>query len=418
MGYQQRIIGTTTLTPSLSIDGSMKRDDQVSEAQSFVSAPTRLSFGARLKSDVFGFYGGIGSFEAIRHKLSPSASYSYAPGVVPTDLQTTVFGSRELQTKNVISLSLNQTFEAKRKAEEDSTAVAGDSLEAAQAQETAPGEPRRLPQAEIVNLLSINTSAVTFDFTRAKEDGSDVLDGFTTTRLQNQISSDFLRGLTVSMEHDLFDTDADGKRTFAPLLSQLNFGFQMSNNSGLVRALGGLLGRGGGDEEEEEEEDEPEPEEELEEEDLFLDDVSAVSLTSESTMVPGAGGNDVIDRDAGRRRGGGSGRVGSWSASMQYSLTRSRMEERPSLQMLQANVRFKPTEKWDMSWRTSFNVTEGTFSDHTIRLTRDLHRWEANFDFLQTATGNWQFRFQVSLSDNRDLKFDYEQRNADLEGRY
>ena len=58
-------------------------------------------------------------------------------------------------------------------------------------------------------------------------------------------------------------------------------------------------------------------------------------------------------------------------------------------------------------------MERGAFNDHSIRLTRDLHRWEAHFDFMQTATGNWQFRFEVSLIDNRDLKFDYQQRNLD-----
>ena len=31
--------------------------------------------------------------------------------------------------------------------------------------------------------------------------------------------------------------------------------------------------------------------------------------------------------------------------------------------------------------------------------------------FVQTITGNWSFRFNVSLKANRDLKFDYEQRS-------
>jgi hypothetical protein len=47
-----------------------------------------------------------------------------------------------------------------------------------------------------------------------------------------------------------------------------------------------------------------------------------------------------------------------------------------------------------------------------IRLTRDLHRWEAYFDFRQTATGNWSFRFEVSLTDQDNLHFDYNQRNT------
>ena len=81
--------------------------------------------------------------------------------------------------------------------------------------------------------------------------------------------------------------------------------------------------------------------------------------------------------------------------------------------MITGTVSMHPTDKWDLSWRTSYDLEEGHFNDHTVRLTRDLHRWEANFDFAQTATGNWQFRFQVSLTDQRDLKFDYNQRNLD-----
>ena len=75
-----------------------------------------------------------------------------------------------------------------------------------------------------------------------------------------------------------------------------------------------------------------------------------------------------------------------------------------------------PTEHWDLSWRTSYDLELGQFNDHAVRLTRDLHRWQANFDFLKTATGNWTFRFEVSLLDNRDLKFDYQQRNLETSG--
>jgi hypothetical protein len=81
--------------------------------------------------------------------------------------------------------------------------------------------------------------------------------------------------------------------------------------------------------------------------------------------------------------------------------------------VLNASLSLRPTEQWDLTWRTSYDLERGQFNDHTIRLSRDLHRWRANFDFLQTATGNWTFRFEVSLIDNQDLKFDYQQRNLD-----
>jgi hypothetical protein len=87
---------------------------------------------------------------------------------------------------------------------------------------------------------------------------------------------------------------------------------------------------------------------------------------------------------------------------------------RPASKMLSGTVRMQPTPSWSVSWRTAYDLEAAAFNDHSIRLSRDLHRWQANFDFLQTATGNWTFRFEVSLLDNRDLKFDYKQRNLDL----
>ena len=78
-------------------------------------------------------------------------------------------------------------------------------------------------------------------------------------------------------------------------------------------------------------------------------------------------------------------------------------------------IRIKPAENWNLVWRTSYDIAAREFADHSVRLTRDLHRWQANFDYTQTATGNWAFRFSVSLRDNQDLKFDYDQRSTDLE---
>ncbi len=426
-GYQQRIIGTTTLTPSLSITGQSKRDDLNAEAQSLVSGPTRLSFGARLKSDVYGFFGGFGPFEAIRHKVSPSFTYTYAPAVDPTDLQRRVFGVGEVDARNVLSIGFNQTFEAKRRASAD-TAQAPGSLGAAEDVGTEPGEgvaeaadslgaepdstaleadggPRRREDSPIVNLLAIRTSVITYDFTKAGREGNGFLDGFQTARLTNSISSDFLRGLSVSMVHDLFDTNDAGDRTFSPLLSQLNLAFSMSNRSGIVQALGRLLRMGGppgaG----------PSPEAESED-DLFSDDLKDIGVTDESMIVPGRA-SARTDPSRGPR-----GAIGGWQAQLSYSLGRGRAEASPTNQLLNVGLRFRPTENWNASWRTSYDLENGRFNDHVIRLTRDLHRWQANFDFLQTATGNWTFRFAVSLKDNRDLKFDYEQRNTDRLNRF
>jgi hypothetical protein len=77
LSYQQRLIGTSTLTPSLGIRGETLYGD-TTKFQT-LAAPTRIDFSASLATAVFGFWPGIGPIERIRHRLSPSLSYSYSP---------------------------------------------------------------------------------------------------------------------------------------------------------------------------------------------------------------------------------------------------------------------------------------------------------------------------------------------------
>ncbi len=443
INYQQRLIGTTTLTPSLQISGAARRSDEIPEASSFVFGPRRLSFGASLRSDVYGYYGGFAGFEAIRHKISPQISYSYAPKTVATGLQETVFGASNAFARNIVAFGFNQTFEAKRAEGDEGDAggteeagldldedlLAPDSILDARAdslfalqeaplepsvdEELDPNAPQRLPPSRVINLLTLNTNVFTYDFVRARK-SDNRLEGFTTTRLRSQISSDLLRGLQLSVEHDLFDTkerNGEDRRVFDPLLSQLNLSFAMSSNSGIIQAIGRLFG-GGGDAPAEAAADSAAALVDIDDLDPLLDNVGNLSPTDESSIIPGAGSSDVVGEDpqpAGRRQSGGA-----WNANFSYSLNRSRDPGLPASQLLQMGIRLKPTERWDLVWRTSYDVEERRFADHTIRLTRDLHRWQAHFDFLQTATGNWSFRFEVALTDNRDLKFDYDQRSTDL----
>ena len=439
LNYQQRLIGTTTFTPSLQVSGAAIRSDEIPLASSFVAGPRRVSFGARLKSDIYGYYGGFLGFEAIRHKLSPSISYAYAPEIVATGLQEAVFGTANAFARNVVTVGLNQTFEAKRRAVEgdepdgfDETGLdleedllAPDSILDARADslfnlQDAPLElltddqqdgdgPRRLPASRVINLMALNTSVVTYDFVRAQK-ADEMLAGFTTTRLRNQISSDFFRGLQLSIEHDLFGTETQNgvpRRTFDPILSQLNLSFAVSSSSDIIQKLVGFLGGGGG--EAEAAADSTVGFEDSDDLDPSLDNVGNLSPTDESSIVPGAGSDDVVPQRERRRVS-----TGAWNTNFSYSLRRTRDSILPASQLLQMGVRLKPTENWDLVWRTSYDITLGKFADHTVRLTRDLHRWQANFDYTQTATGNWAFRFSVSLRDNRDLKVDYDQQSTDL----
>ena len=426
LGYQQTLVGSTTLTPNLTISGSALRSDTVDVAHSFVSTPSRVSFGADLKSDIYGFFGGFGPFSAIRHKMSPSISYQWSPEKTPTPLQRRVFGNgTALHPVNQVSLTLNQTFEAKRKVATPADSVATARLttpegQAAVAQEaadtgaappaaaTAPGDttaagPRRAQQQPIANLLSIRTSAIRYDFVEADSAGGALL-GFQTTRLDNAISSDFLRGLSVQMSHDLFRdstlTDGAGKRhtqrSFAPHLAQLNLGFSLNNRSTIFKALGLF--------QQNQQAQAPGTADLPEDEEPF----PSRAATDESTIIPG----EAEEQTPAPQPGANASKVGQWNANFSYALSRPRDNVRPASQMLQISFNLVPTDHWNLAWRTSYDLERGAFNDHMVSLTRDLHRWQATFDFQQTATGNWAFRFQVSLLDNRDLKFNYDQRSS------
>jgi len=404
VNYQQQLIGSTTLTPRFEISGDMFRSDTDSLANDFVSAPRRMSLGAQLKTDVYGFFGGIGPFEAIRHKISPQFDYQWSPASTPDALQQEVFGRRASQPKNVVSVSLTQTFEAKRRADDDASAgtppidsagaeAEADSLPGVPGRPGSQTGPQRVQQTPSVTLLAWRTSVIRYDFVEADSAGF-ALAGFESTRLNNNFSSDYLRGLSISMDHELFDdeTDEDGAfvgRRLDPHLAGVNLSFSLGSSSAIFRWL--RLGAGEADEEPE-----------------SGDLTDFEGATDESSIVPGAERDEPVEPRA------RSGSAGGWSANLTYSLLRPRDPELEATQTLSGTLRLQPTVNWSVSWGTAYDLEEGAFNDHRIRLSRDLHRWQANFDFLQTVTGNWSFRFEVSLLDNRDLKFDYKQRNLDL----
>jgi hypothetical protein len=338
--------------------------------------------------------------------------------------------------QRTLTISFNQTFEAKRK--EDPTAAAQPAPQAAESSQPVPADTTRaFPQdpfqlapdtlgvdslaadtalgpstqapGQKVTLLALRTTAITYDFEQADEQG-DWIWGIQTSRLSNTISSDYLRGLNISMVHDLFEDDAgnpaegvEPSRKFSPHLSQMNLGFSLDSQSLPFRLIRGLLGG-------EEAAGAPSVVQvPTETGTTSTENPFAPTLSDEASIIPGAAGQQAAPAGAARASSGGG--PGRWRANLSLSLQRPREETRPGNQMLQGTLSFDPTEKWKVNWRTSYDVRDRSFNDHLVRLTRDLHRWAANFDFRKTATGNWSFRFEVSLTDQQDLHFDYSQRS-------
>jgi hypothetical protein len=438
ISFQQRLIGSTSITPSLTLGSQMVRVDSIPEARDFVHAPVRLSFGVGTQAELFAFFPGFAGFEAIRHKITPGVSYSYAPAVAPTPLQERVFGARELRVQNALNFTFNQTFEAKARtpsgaasttpspagearagigAEEGSGAGEGVAEADAADQRGSPWVSstdlgaggrasglqdaglQRLPPSRVVTLLGLSTSAVSYDLVQADSTGRWV-DGFTTTQLRNTVRSDYLRGLDLSFSHDLFDErrDTDLGRAFSPHLEQVSLGFSLDGSSALTGALARLLGVSQGGT--------PRVGSEV------GASVGGGDITDPFGPTSGGFDADRIIPGSGRGSRAGFTRREGWNARLDYSLRRPRPGAFGGRsEALNALLSFQPTPLLAVSWRTSYDLEQARFSDHTIQVMRDMYDWEASFGFRQGINGNWTFQFEVSLKANRDLRFDYEQRN-------
>ena len=80
-------------------------------------------------------------------------------------------------------------------------------------------------------------------------------------------------------------------------------------------------------------------------------------------------------------------------------------------EQLTLGLSFSPTQHWSASWTSTYDVDTKQFGQHVIQLQRDLHRWHASFSFLKSPNGNFAFSFFVSLLDEPDIKFDYNQQS-------
>lgn len=429
LSFQQRLIGGTSITPSLTLGSQLVRVDSIPEARNYVQAPIRLSFGVGTQAEMYGFFPGFGGFETIRHKITPGVSYSYSPEVAPTPLQQEVFGARELRVQNVLNFSFNQTFEAKARVtpgtesaptaasgatrfSSDSAQQASDSDEESGSGDGA-GEERgaigvggglasdaglqRLPPSRVVTLLGLSTSAVTYDLVQADSTGR-WIDGFMTTQLRNTVRSDYLRGLDFSFAHDLFDErrDSDSGRALAPHLDQVSLGFSLDGSSALALAIGRWLGFSTGSPNRGE----------------LASGAGGDAITDPFGPMTGGFDTDRIIPGASRASRGGFERREGWNARFDYSLRRPREGAfGVRTEALNALLSFQPTPLLAVSWRTAYDLDQARFTDHTIQVMRDMYDWEASFGFRQGINGNWTFQFEVSLKANRDLRFDYEQRN-------
>src|SRR5574341_728649 len=347
----------------------------------FVQQGKRLDFGAGISPTLFGFFPGFGPLQRIRHSISPGVSWTYAPAAsVPEDYARaldptgtrTAFRSDPVHS---LSFSLQQTFEAKLKP------PPGDTL--------AAQNPRK------IKLLSIQSGGIAYDIERAKKGG---LTGWTTQTMANTFTSDLLPGFTFGITHDLWEgaVGTDSAR-FAPFLTSVSTRFNLSANtfSRLLALLTGGPAPAGG----------PEP--------APPPPRPGPGLGS---LGGGVGPGNRTTQDIAGGLGGGRG----LTVSVGYDDQRVRNASTAQTGALGSKgnrtltlaTNFAPTRNWNLSWQTQYNFTTSEFGQHTLRLDRDLRRWRATFDFLKSPNGNFAFSFHITLLDQPEIKFNYDQRTV------
>lgn len=343
----------------------------------------RLAFSLGATPTFFGFFPGFGPFSRIRHTISPILSYQYAPGAQvdsafarALDPTGKLLNSRN-DPQQTISIGLTQNFEAKLKAAPGDTA--------------AEREPRK------IKLLSISTGAIAYNFEQAKQPHRV---GWSTQSLSNTFLSDLLPGFQLSIVHDLWKGQAGtDSAKFAPFLQTMTASFQVTPATlqGVARLLG-LRPRP------------PAP--------------TAADTTGGAARDSSAGSNspDYRRYDQGVRnpytpRGiMGAGYGGrAFSLGINLSMTRSRFDTTQAQQhqagreTASLNLSFSPTKNWTASWSTQYDLVTRQFGSHSLTFQRDLRRWRASFGFYKTGAGNFAFTFNIALTDQPDIKFDYDQ---------
>ncbi|MEO6066728.1 MAG: twin-arginine translocase subunit TatC [Gemmatimonadales bacterium] len=365
--------GSWKITPGLGITNATGGPFLIRNARTagqFVAQTKRPQLTLTSNPTFFAFLPGVGPIDRIRHSVLPTISWSYSPQTdIPEAYARAITSAGQAPRLTALasqtaSLGLTQTLEAKAN--------------------RAPNDTGAISTARKYRLISISTSAISYDFERAKEPG---LTGWVTPQISNTFQSDLIPGFNASLIHDLWrGTVGTDSARFAPYLTGVSASFGLSGNT--FRSLGHLLGFGS-DTSASPRGTEPAP-------------PSYVAQAAGKARPGTFGSNDQIER---------SGRQ-AFQSSFNFSLSRQRpeVEDRlPDQVSLGLTTSFSPTAFWSVNWSTQYNFTDARFESQIVRLERDLHEWRASFNFLRNPNGNFAFFFNIALLDLPAVKFDYNQ---------
>ena len=420
------------LTPSISLGNVDPSPFWVASERTngrFVHQAKRITGSLSASPTIFGLFPGFGPFTRIRHSISPTFGYSWAPGGNVSDEYLIALGRTRKGylgdlPQSSINFGLTQVIQAKIRSKNDSTPDAGTPID----------------------LLALTFMPLTYDFERAKEfaktHGHAGYAGISTEGWGYSVRSGLLPGFDFSTQYSLFQgSTLSDTAKFSPYLTGISASFNVSRTDNPFVAFARLFGKAAP----------PAPQlgatttdqvrprsDDAMTQALAAQPVAGQPVSGDRFLVPPsngwrasisltrssprplkgpnvvsfdpkqrcqqiAGGNplvlDTCLADQTAHPTNGDPVTSATAGGPQYNI--------PATTSIVSDLGFSLTPKWTAHWNTTYDLEHHQFATHIVQLQRELHDWHADFGFTQSPNGNFAFTFMIALKAEPDLKFDY-----------
>ena len=377
-GYHEIIDdeGTTTYNPIVT-------DSLISKFSYAQSLFPSISSGVAPK--IYGMYQfkGDGRIEAIRHMMTPSASFSFVPDMtaIQADYYRAVYDEVNMDTVEVysiyekqiygtptfngasgsLSLSLRNNIEAKMKSKNDTV----DELE----------------KVKLLDNLNFSTSLNLFHSDTLTPAWRPVNFNGNTRILNNKLNLSF-RGVL-----DPFGYDTIRSRTRETYFSQTGKPVRLTN----VSASAGLSFKS----KQKGDNDEPELNEVVDESPLNRPDMSSRDQMMNNDPNQEDYYGDYVDFDI------------PWSVRVDYSFSYQKPKDVSRVvQTIRASGDFSLSPNWKIGFNTGYDLDRKQFTTTNLSIYRDLHCWEMRMSVVPFGTyKSYNFQINAKSSILADLKY-------------
>ena len=434
------------LTPSVAlsnVDGNAFWIRNERTGGKWVHQSKRLTFGVSAAPTLFGLFDrggkGFGPFARIRHSISPTFGYAYAPAATVSDEFLAALGRTRKSNsnsatgylpslaQNSLNIGLSTNVEAKLRSREDSAPDKG----------------------EKIKLISVNFTGVTYDFERARATHSRIR-GLTTQNIGYNITSDLLPGVNIGTDYSLFQGSPESDTAiFKPFRERTTVSFSISNTNNPFIVLSRIFGKAVPTTSPGSARVEQAPD------DRYAREIASqpvagraargaafvatprsgweasFNFTSARQRPPGGIPSNLVEFDPASR----CQQFNTPALKLAFDDCVARAATNPSPEVpitsglagspfflvppttsLGSSLSLRVTQNWAASWQTNYDFVHHNFASQIVSLQRDLHDWRAIFAFTQAPNGSFAFNFMIALKAEPDLKFDYHKATYRNEG--